>query len=183
MSIYTKTGDKGTTALFGGKRVPKYDDTVEAYGSIDELTSFIGLALSKIKNDNDKKFLTDIQLALYQIMSVLAGYKMSLEKVEKAVEDFEKYIDKTEENLPKLHYFIIPQGGETASLFQVIRTIARKVERLVVKLFADKKESDSPNAIIIMKYINRLSDLFFIMARKYTQENEIILAKGDIKKE
>jgi cob(I)alamin adenosyltransferase len=179
VSIYTKTGDDGTTALFGGKRIPKYDDRVEVYGSIDELTSYIGLIISKVENTQDKKFLTDIQTDLYQAMSVLAGYALPLDRLEKQIKDFENYIDQLDKTLPKLTKFILPQGSEIASLFQIVRTIARRVERMTVKLFDTDHSIKKESKEIIMKHLNRLSDLFFIMGRKYNKEHEIVLMKGE----
>jgi len=184
--IYTKTGDKGTTSLFGGKRVLKCEETVEAYGSIDELTSFIGLAIAKVKNGADEQFLTDIQMGLYHIMSVLAGYDMDLLPLDTKITGFETYIDETEAALPKLNRFILPQGGEVASLFQILRTITRRSERQLVGFLQKNLDQYKEEYLdIMMKYLNRLSDLFFVMARKYdihVEEEKVVFQGKPVRK-
>lgn len=167
MSIYTKTGDDGTTALYGGKRLLKSDLQVEAYGSIDELTSFIGLVLNKLINRKDKLFLISLQKDLYQIMAVLSGTNINLKFLfgEKVL-TFENKIDELEKKLPRLNKFILPGGTETSSWFHILRVICRRAERNVVKF---------NNNTIIVKYLNRLSDLLFVMARTYGKNKEIIL--------
>ena len=106
MSIYTRTGDSGTTALYGGKRISKADLQVEAYGSIDELTSFIGLVINKLINEKDRIFLISVQKDLYQIMAVLSGANIDLKFLfgEKVL-TFENNIDSLEKKLPKLMSF------------------------------------------------------------------------------
>src|SRR3989339_610967 len=170
MPIYTRTGDNGTTSLFGGKRISKADCQVETYGSIDELTSYIGLVIVKIKNKQDKNLLIEIQKDLYQIMSFLSGAKIDLLKLENKVLVFEKTIDEIEEKLPKLNKFIIPGGNEISSLFQINRVICRKAERRNIDYF--NKNKITSNELRIIKYLNRLSDLFFDMARKYGKNKE-----------
>ena len=167
MSIYTKTGDDGTTAIYGGKRLLKSDLQVEAYGSIDELTSFIGLVLNKLINRKDKLFLISLQKDLYQIMAVLSGANIDSKFLfgEKAL-TFENKIDELEKKLPRLNKFILPGGTETSSWFHILRVICRRAERNVVRF---------NNNIIIIKYLNRLSDLLFVMARTYGKNKEIIL--------
>lgn len=166
MSIYTRTGDSGTTSLYGGKRISKADCQIETYGLIDELTSFIGLVVTKIKNKNDIRLLINIQKDLYQIMGYLSGAKTDLFFLENKVLTFEKIIDEIEEKLPKLNKFILPRGTEVSSWFHVLRTICRRVERNMVKFKSN---------ILIVKYLNRLSDLLFIMARNYGKNKEIVL--------
>ena len=167
MSIYTKTGDDGTTAIYGGKRLLKSDLQVEAYGSIDELTSFIGLVLNKLINRKDKLFLISLQKDLYQIMAVLSGANIDSKFLfgEKAL-TFENKIDELEKKLPRLNKFILPGGTETSSWFHILRVICRRAERNAVRF---------NNNIIIVKYLNRLSDLLFVMARTYGKNKEIIL--------
>lgn len=164
MPIYTKTGDLGMTSLYGGKRISKADCQVETYGSIDELTSYIGLVVVKLKSKKDRIFLIEIQRDLYQIMSFLSGAKVDLLKLEKKVTGFEKKIDEIEKKLPKLNKFILPGSNETSSLFQILRVLCRKAERRNIG-----------QNLVIIKYLNRLSDLFFDLARKYGKNNEVVL--------
>ena len=167
MLIYTKTGDDGTTAIYGGKRLLKSDLQVEAYGSIDELTSFIGLVVNKLINKKDKLFLISLQKDLYQIMAVLSGAKTDIQFLfEKKVLSFENEIDKLEKKLPKLDKFILPGGTEISSWLHILRVICRRAERNVVRF---------NNDMIIVKYLNRLSDLLFVMARNYGKNKEMVL--------
>jgi len=133
MSIYSRTGDKGTTSLYRGKRVSKSDPRVEVYGSFDELTSFIGLVAVKIKNKKDKEFLTEIQRDLYKIMSYLSGVKLSLDFLNNRVLKFENKIDQLDKKLAQLNKFILPGGTEISSWFHVLRTVCRRAERNMVK--------------------------------------------------
>lgn len=169
MPIYTRTGDKGTTSLYNGKRILKSDKQIDAYGTVDELTSLIGLVVVKIKNKNDKQFLTAIQRDLYKIMSVFSGSKMSLDNLINKVSQFEDKIDELDKKLPKLNKFIIPGGTEVSSWLHVIRAVCRRAERLIVKL-----EEDS-YTVVIIRYLNRLSDLFFVLARFYNRKKEILV--------
>lgn len=170
MSIYTRTGDKGTTSLFGGKRLLKSDIQVEAYGSVDELTSFIGPVITKIKEKKQKDFLIDIQKDLYEIMSVMSGTNRDLKKIDEKVIEFEKEIDKIEKKLPELTHFIIPGGNEISSWFHILRTVCRRAERNMVHFF--KQSTINNEQLTILKYLNRLSDLFFIFARYYAKGKE-----------
>ncbi len=173
MSIYTRTGDSGTTGLFGGKRISKADCQVETYGSIDELTSYIGLVVVKLKNKKDIDFLIGIQKDLYQVMSFLSGAKVDLLLLEKKVMVFEKTIDEIEKKLPKLNKFILPGGNEISALFQIVRVLCRKAERRNIDYF--NKSEITSNQLLIIKYLNRLSDLFFDLARKYGKDSEVVL--------
>ncbi|PIV11468.1 ATP:cob(I)alamin adenosyltransferase [Candidatus Roizmanbacteria bacterium CG03_land_8_20_14_0_80_35_26] len=166
MSIYSRTGDKGTTSLYRGKRVSKSDPRVEVYGSFDELTSFIGLVAVKIKNKKDKEFLTEIQRDLYKIMSYLSGVKLSLDFLNNRVLKFENKIDQLDKKLAQLNKFILPGGTEISSWFHVLRTVCRRAERNMVKYFFSLK---------IIRYLNRLSDLLFVLARTYGKNKEIVL--------
>lgn len=167
MVIYTKTGDSGTTSLYGGKRVSKFDIRVESYGSLDELNSFLGLLVAKNKNNIDKKLLTEIQKNLYLIMSALSGSKNNLHSLGKEVEKLEKEIDFIQSKLPQLNAFILPQGVEVSCLFHIARTVCRRSERRVVECFQKWKIE---NHGLIITYLNRLSDLLFVMARKYNNQ-------------
>lgn len=173
MSIYTRTGDSGTTGLYGGKRISKADCQVETYGSIDELTSYIGLLVVKLNDQTEKDFLIDIQRDLYKIMSFLSGATIDLSLLDKKVDAFEEKIDLIEKNLPKLNQFIIPGGNEVSALFQVARVICRKAERRNIDFF--NKSKITPKQLTVVKYLNRLSDLFFDLARKYGKNNEVVL--------
>lgn len=175
MPIYTKTGDKGDTSLYGGKRVPKYDSQIEAYGSVDELTSFLGLVIAKINNQSHKDLLTHIQKDLYLAMGTLCGATSDLSGLKKRVVDFEETIDTIDKKLPKLTRFILPQGGETAALFHIARTVCRRSERHVVALFSKQTTAIvREKRSIIVQYLNRLSDLLFMMARLYSKGKEVV---------
>ncbi|OGK25432.1 ATP:cob(I)alamin adenosyltransferase [Candidatus Roizmanbacteria bacterium RIFCSPHIGHO2_02_FULL_39_9] len=171
MPIYTRTGDKGTTALFGGKRVSKSDLQVEAYGSVDELSSFLGLLISKLRTTNHE--LITIQKDLYAIMANLSGAKVDLHYLERRVTEFEKEIDKIDKKLPKLTRFILPGGTEISSLFHICRTFCRRSERNVVKSFSNYK-LQTINYKLVIKYLNRLSDFFFTLARLHAKDKEVL---------
>lgn len=167
MSVYTKTGDDGTTSLFGGKRILKSDAQVEAYGSVDELSSYIGLVSSKLKVKSEKLFLLQIQKDLYKIMACLSGAKIDVRFLDHRVKNFEKKIDEMEKKLTKLTRFILPQGNEASCLFHVVRTVCRRAERKVVNCFNRSQLPITNYQLLILKYLNRLSDLFFIFSRWY----------------
>lgn len=173
MSIYTRTGDRGTTALFGGKRVSKSDLQVEAYGSVDELSSQLGLTISKIKNQRSKIFLIEIQKNLYKIMACLSGAKVDLNYLDRRVLEFEKEIDKIDKKLPKLTRFILPGGTETSSLFHICRTFCRRSERNVIR-FSEATTKPAHQQTLVIKYLNRLSDLFFTLARLHAKGKDIL---------
>ncbi len=160
MSIYTRTGDKGETSLFGGKRVLKSDPQVDLYGSIDELNSYVGLVAGQTTDATTKQFLFTIQGDLLTIGSVLAGWGGNLDALVGRVDEMEKHIDDMEKTLPPLQNFILPGGSLGGSLAHVARGVARRVERQLVS-YAQKSEVDER----IIKYVNRLSDLFFMLAR------------------
>ncbi len=166
MKIYTKTGDKGQTSLLSGERVAKYHERIEAYGTIDELNSFVGLLRSGELNKDDKLFLIKIQKKLFNIGSNLAmGKKKSSFKPpilkENDIALLEKEMDKIDSLLPKLTNFILPGGSQSVAYSHLCRSICRRAERLIVKL-ADETEID----VNIVKFINRLSDYFFLLSRK-----------------
>lgn len=173
MPIYTKTGDRGETSLFGGKRLSKADIQIEAYGTIDELTSFLGMVIVKTDEKKDKEFFTVIQKDLYQIMGVLAGANSPIESLSERITLFEQTIDIVEEKLPKLHRFILPGGTESAAWFHIVRTICRRAERNLVALQATKKINEQ-TMMLNIQYLNRLSDLLFTYARWYNKEHEIL---------
>lgn len=175
MSVYTKTGDTGKTSIFGGKRVAKSHPQVVAYGTIDELTSQIGLVAAKIQDPKETEFLTQVQHDMWQFMAILAGAEKPITEIESEIGKFEKRIDAVDKELPKLKRFILPGGTEMSGWFHVLRTTCRRCEREVVSFFL----AETPHNIteeseqIMLKYLNRLSDLFFMLARKYAEGKEI----------
>jgi cob(I)alamin adenosyltransferase len=167
MKIYTKTGDKGDTGLFGAGRVPKDSLRIEAYGTIDELNSFIGAAITEIKEEGVKELLLKIQNELFLTGTDLAtpnfekDEKLKIKRVPAEYHlNLEKEIDKYEDKLDELKNFILPGGSKSASFLHICRTICRRAERKVVTL--SKKEKLNEN---IQIYLNRLSDLFFVLSR------------------
>jgi cob(I)alamin adenosyltransferase len=164
MPIYTRTGDKGTTALFDGTRVAKSHERVETYASIDELNSIIGETLAflpKGKYKDVAKDLEHVQHDLFAIGSALAmPHPIPISGLEKRPKEFEAQIDTLTHKLPELKNFILPGGSKAGSLLHVARTFARRAERKVVKL-TEKEEVDQD----ILIYLNRLSDLLFTLAR------------------
>ena len=171
LKIYTKKGDFGETSLLGGTRVPKYHEQIEAYGTIDELNSFIGLLRDQESALKYRNTLIKIQEKLFEIEAQLAAdSKASVLKLpeikETDIEYLEHEIDDMTDQLPELTSFILPGGHVCASLSHVARTICRRAERLVIKLALNH-----PVDVLIVKYLNRLSDYFFILARKFTHDN------------
>ncbi|NOH15603.1 cob(I)yrinic acid a,c-diamide adenosyltransferase [Clostridium cochlearium] len=163
MKIYTKGGDKGQTFLIGGERTYKYDDRVWAYGTIDELNSSLGLARAKLRDENFRKVLLKIQKQLFELAAELAStgtdkYKENIS--EKDVEFLEKIIDELNEEMPSLNSFIVPGGTEESATLDVARTVARKGERYIVKLESNYYVNKN-----LLKYMNRLSDLIYTLAR------------------
>lgn len=163
VKIYTKTGDKGLTSLYGGIRISKADPKVDAYGIIDELNSTLGVFLSRLVKKKDiSPLLQIIQKDLFSIGAHLAGSKISLDFIQLRVTDMEHLIDTLDSHLPELKNFILPGGSPEASLAHFARTVCRRAERAIVKI---KKETDFPDSKIII-YLNRLSDLMFVIARE-----------------
>lgn len=160
MKIYTKTGDSGNTSLYGGKRVPKSHLRVNAYGSIDELNSILGIVLAKLNNKKIEVFVNEVQRDLLSIGSNLSGAPVSLGKISQRVEEMENVIDSLDKELPKLSNFILPEGTETACFLFFARAVARRAERELVAL--TNEESVDGN---IIAYLNRLSDLLYVVAR------------------
>lgn len=172
MKIYTKTGDRGETSLFGGERVSKNSSRIEAYGTVDELNSFIGITITEVNDSSVKDLLTKIQNQLFIVGSDLATpknektAKLNIERVTPEYSnDIEKFIDEYDAKLESLKNFILPGGTKAAALLHICRTIARRAERRVVALNNTEKIGDN-----IIIFLNRLSDLFFVLAR---YENQI----------
>lgn len=160
MKIYTKTGDKGMTFLVGGKRVEKDDARVEAYGTLDELQSFVGMLASA----TDEVQLEDIQRVLFKIGGYLAYEDATSAGVtDEMIAQLEQKIDRLSEELPPLRTFIIPGSTMAASICHVCRTVCRRAERRMTTLRRTIDVELDDNAFI---YINRLSDYFFLLARK-----------------
>jgi cob(I)alamin adenosyltransferase len=161
MPIYTRTGDDGTTAVFGGRRLSKADAQVEAYGSIDELNSMLGVVIAQLpKTTKLREFFVSVQQDLMMIGSVLAGWGGDISPLKKRVKIMEKYMDDFGEKLPTLHNFILPGGSTTGAFLHVTRSVCQRTERTIVRLTKEQKHYK-----IIAMYLNRLSDLFFVYAR------------------
>ena len=171
MKIYTKTGDKGETGLYGGSRISKASARVESYGNIDELNANIGVAKSHIDDEDVIAQLKKIQFDLFTVGSeastpidklFLANGKARLPLVisDKEIEELEAWMDEMEEKVEPLQYFILPGGGKAATFLHVARTVCRRAERSLVFL----NQSEEVRAELI-KYLNRLSDYLFVLAR------------------
>jgi len=173
MKIYTKTGDGGETGLVGGTRVSKTDARLEAYGTVDELNSFVGLLLSYPLNDENRDFLQNIQHRLFTLGAYLATdqsktalHEASVLKNE-VVSAVETEIDRLNEALPPLQAFILPGGVGAAAVCHVCRSVARRAERNICQLL-----NVYPVDNLVLIYINRLSDYFFSLARFINMENK-----------
>ena len=168
MKIYTKTGDDGNTGLFGGGRVPKSHLRVDAYGTVDELNSFIGLATKSVVDKTTKNRLHTIQHDLFALGAVLAtaqpdGIRKKPETPDipsSRIAEMETWIDAATGELDELKNFIIPDGTQGAIMLHICRTLCRRAERAVVALSLSEEIEEG-----ILPYLNRLSDLFFIWAR------------------
>ncbi len=166
LKIYTKTGDKGTTSLIGGTKVSKSHLRIEAYGTADELNSYIGLCRDLLIDDNSRQVLQEIQDRLFTIGSALAcdpakEVKMKIPDLkEEDIRLLEKEIDRMNEAIPPMKSFILPGGHPTVSHLHIARCICRRAERCVVRLGEEEEI-----ASIIQKYLNRLSDYLFVLAR------------------
>ncbi len=177
MKIYTKTGDKGTTALFGGTRVPKHHIRIESYGTVDELNSHIGLvrdqkidALSKsaLVNIQDKLFTVGAILATDPEKAILKSGKKRLNIpliLDEDIQLLEDEMDRMNEALPPMTHFILPGGHPTVSFCHIARCVCRRAERLATHLYDN--EPFDPNTL---KYLNRLSDYLFVLARKLSHD-------------
>lgn len=164
MKIYTKKGDKGQTSLIGGERVSKHHIRIEAYGTIDELNSYIGLLRSFVQDEINLVVLPEVQDRLFTIGSLLAqapGNKMILPDLQETdITLIEKSIDQMNERLPALRSFILPAGSSEIAHCHIARCVCRRAERLIVQL--DELQHIEPE---ILQYINRLSDYLFVLGR------------------
>lgn len=183
MKIYTKTGDKGTTALFGGTRVPKHHIRIESYGTVDELNSHLGMLRDQQIDEHSHEILLRIQDRLFTIgstlatdpeKSVLKSGKQRLEIPKVSIEDIElleQEMDEMNEELPPMTHFVLPGGHQTVSVCHIARCVCRRAERLATALYEIEPFEDT-----VLQYLNRLSDYLFVLARKLSQDlqaNEI----------
>jgi cob(I)alamin adenosyltransferase len=180
MKIYTKTGDKGTTGLVGGTRLPKHNLRIECYGTIDELNSYLGLIRDQEISKNHKTTLLEIQNQLFVIGSLLATDPKLLKDDTKrkrfginflnpeAITFLETEIDAINRELPPMTHFILPGGHQTVSFCHIARCICRRAERTISKLSIEQ-----PTQPEVLIYLNRLSDFIFVMARKLSKELKV----------
>ena len=177
MKIYTKTGDKGTTALFGGTRVPKHHMRIDSYGTVDELNSYIGLIRDQDIDQHHQKTLIIIQDRLFTIGSILATdpekailksgkARLTIPKISaEDIQLLEDEMDAMNESLPEVTHFVLPGGHQTVSFCHITRTVCRRAERLASAL--NEAEPFLPEALM---YLNRLSDYLFVLARRLSHD-------------
>ena len=173
--IYTGGGDKGKTSLVGGFRVPKTHPRLEAYGTVDELNSFIGLLIEEVNDSKTRELLLFIQSKLFTVGSYLATdpskteYKIESRITDDSIKKIEDAIDLIDRDLPKMTSFVLPGGSRSAALAHVCRTVCRRAERNIYRV-TETDEVEEP----VLIFMNRLSDLLFVIARK-----ECLLKKGE----
>ncbi|WP_298894571.1 cob(I)yrinic acid a,c-diamide adenosyltransferase [uncultured Psychroserpens sp.] len=190
MKIYTKTGDKGTTALFGGTRVPKHHIRIDSYGTVDELNSHLGLIRDQDINNHYKDVLIDVQDRLFTVGAILATdpekatlkngkERLNIPKISEAdIEQLEQEMDTMNESLPPMTHFVLPGGHQTVSFCHIARCVCRRAERLASAL--NDLEPFQPESL---KYLNRLSDYLFVLARKLSHDLQAEEVKWIPKKE
>ncbi|MCC8186862.1 MAG: cob(I)yrinic acid a,c-diamide adenosyltransferase [Bacteroides sp.] len=170
--VYTRTGDAGTTALIGGTRVPKTDPRLEAYGTIDELNSHLGLLVNYLNEEPDSTFVQEVQGKLFKVGGFLAtdqektDPEQACDVSEEDIRQLEEEIDRVDEILPPLHAFVLPGGYIGSAECQVCRTVCRRAERRILTL---SEEMIIPP--VLLAYVNRLSDYLFVLARKINFDN------------
>jgi len=181
-NVYTKTGDKGTTSLVGGTRVVKSDIRLEAYGTIDELNSFIGLLNCDIEDSKLKEVFLFIQRKLFTIGAILAteddatAQKYGCKVVENDIKRLEETIDLMDAELPKMKLFTIPGGSKPSAMAHVCRTVCRRAERRIIAL-----NEINPISNELLVFVNRLSDFLFVLSRKLIhdkKQDEIFWTNG-----
>ena len=171
MKIYTKTGDQGETGLFGGSRVKKNYARIEAYGTLDELNAFVGLLRDHVADETIREVLFTVQNRLFSIGSYLATPQeegkmvLPLDLQAGDIELLEEAMDKMDQALPALRNFVLPGGHPTVSYAHVARTVCRRAERQCVSIL-EEIEVDT----LVLQYLNRLSDYFFVLGRFLAQE-------------
>ena len=178
MPIYTRTGDKGDTTLFGGEKIPKDNPRVDAYGEVDELNAVLGIVIAFSEYEEITEPLKEIQKDLFIIGAELATEKQAAKvphMYPQKVSDMEKAMDKIENELGALRHFILPGGSKLASLLHLARTVCRRAERKIVAL----AKTDKVNPEIV-RYVNRLSDYLFMLARMANRKKRVeeIVWKG-----
>jgi len=170
LKIYTKVGDKGITAIQGGKKIPKSDLRIKAYGSVDEINSILGVALSQNLDDDLKTLLTKIQNELFVVGADLSNADLTKSEQRitlEMIQQLEQQIDTLEEKLSPITNFILPGGNHIAAIIHLSRTITRRAETHVVGLA--EREAINENCI---KYLNRLSDLLFVIGRTINKRSD-----------
>lgn len=177
MKIYTRTGDKGTTALFGGTRVPKHHIRIDSYGTVDELNSNMGLLRDLIEDEHSQEIIMKIQDRLFTIGSTLATdpekavmksgkQRLDISKISPAdIELLEQEMDQMNESLPPMTHFVLPGGHQTVSFCHIARCVCRRAERLAAALFELEPFDEK-----VLQYLNRLSDYLFVLARKLSND-------------
>lgn len=177
MKVYTKTGDKGTTSLFGGTRVPKHHLRIESYGTVDELNSYIGLIRDQDINPFYKTILMEIQDRLFTVGAIMATptekevlkngqQRLNINRIsEKDVNLLEDQIDAMDAELPRMTHFVLPGGHSTVSYCHITRCVCRRAERLATHL-----NEEEPIDETVLTYLNRLSDYLFVLARKLSHD-------------
>lgn len=173
MKIYTKTGDQGTTSLLGGTRVPKSNVRIDAYGTVDELNSYMGLLRDQEVNSGRTDFLKEIQDRLFTIGADLATApgKDKVRKPDLHLEDIEmleEEMDRMDAHLSPLRSFILPGGHTSVSFCHLARTVCRRAERIAVELSSTEHVNE-----LVIQYLNRLSDYLFVLGRKMAQELQV----------
>lgn len=173
MKIYTKTGDKGETSLLGGKRVPKYHQRIEAYGTVDELIAFIGLLRDHQESNPYSSVLLEIQDKLMTAAAILAAdcenCGVDIPEITDAdIRALEEAIDSMNAVMPPLTTFILPGGNKAASLCHVSRTICRRAERNALRI-----PDEDQKLPLVITYLNRLSDYLFVLARKISYDSDV----------
>ncbi|MDY0343501.1 MAG: cob(I)yrinic acid a,c-diamide adenosyltransferase [Lentimicrobium sp.] len=175
--IYTKTGDKGETSLIGGTRVPKYHERIEAYGTLDELNSFIGVVRDHDIGVETREFLCWIQDRVFTAESLLAADPEKSTGTlpmlfDEDITKLEQAIDAMNTTLPELKTFILPGGHPVVSFTHVARCVCRRAERLTIKMVGNN--SATLQGDLVIRYLNRLSDYLFVLARKFTVDKKAI---------
>jgi cob(I)alamin adenosyltransferase len=175
VKIYTKTGDAGTTSIWGGKRLSKDDSQVEAYGTVDELAASLGTILTYKVTKQDRELLTAVQRDLHTIMSQLCDADADIVSIEGRLGRMESFVDEVEKKKPTQPKFILLQGSAASIACHIARTVCRRAERRMVAYVKKAGKLSEKKKAYMLQYLNRLSDMLFAMARKYNTEKEILV--------